>query len=389
MDIVNRVFIAPQRSYFLFGARGSGKSTMLEEMYDGTRSIWINLLQPDIERRYATRPERLNEIIQANPTKKIIVIDEVQRVPALLPVVHALIFERKDLLFVLTGSSARKIKRSGSDLLAGRASQRMLHSFMAVELGDDFSLENALQNGLLPLLYQEADPKDVLQTYISLYLKEEVKMEGLVRNVDNFSRFLEVISFSHGSLLNVSNIARECAVKRKTVENYVEILEDLLLSFRIPIFNRRAQRELSVHPKFYIFDVGVYKALRPRGPLDTTSEIDGSALEGLIAQHLRAWCDYSRDSHQLFFWRTRSGVEVDFIVYGEKGFWAIEVKNKERVDRNDVRSLKAFLQDYPMAKAVLVYRGRERISKDGVLCLPAEEFLLNLMPNKSILVEGE
>jgi predicted AAA+ superfamily ATPase len=215
-------------------------------------------------------------------------------------------------------------------------------------------------------------------------LQEEIHAEGLVRNLDNFARFLEVVSFSHGSLLNVSNISRECEVKRKTVENYITILEELLLAYQLPVFSKRAQRELIAQPKFYLFDTGVFRALRPQGALDKVEEIEGAALEGLVAQHLKAWNDYGSQPHTFGFWRTRSGVEVDFIIYGPKGFWAIEVKNAKRVFPKDTKPLEAFLTDYPMAKGLLLYRGTEYLQIKNVLCIPCEDFLKQLKPNQEI-----
>ena len=210
-------------------------------------------------------------------------------------------------------------------------------------------------------------------------------MEGLTRNVGNFARFLEVISFSHGAVLNVSNVARECQLERRTVAGYVEVLEDLLLCFRVPVFTRRARRQTSTHPKFYLFDAGVFRSLRPRGPLDRPQEIDGAALEGLVAQHLRAWAAYSGDGAELFFWRTRAGVEVDFIVYGEAGFWAIEVKNSARVDPRDLRPLKSFAEDYPECQPIFLYRGENPLQIDGIRCLPAGDFLRSLCPGRPLL----
>ena len=206
-------------------------------------------------------------------------IDEIQKVPELLTVVHRLIEEKRGHTFILTGSSARKLKRAGTDLLGGRALLRSMHPFLASELGERFRLEEALQQGLLPLVYSSLNPVDTLRSYAALYLREEVQMEGLVRNIGNFSRFLEAISFSHASLLNLSNVARECMVERKVVEGYTGILEDILLGFRLPVFTRRAKRGLAAHPKFYLFDTGVFRSLRPRGPLDMPEEI-GRASAG-------------------------------------------------------------------------------------------------------------
>lgn len=379
MNFVKRLFNRPTQSFFLFGPRGTGKSTLVRHYYPD--ALWIDLLQPETLRSFSARPERLFEVIDGNPEKKTVVIDEIQKVPSLLNVVHALIERNKSIQYILTGSSSRKIKRAGADLLAGRALQKHLHPFIAAELGADFSLETALHIGMLPVIRGAQNPTESLHAYIGLYLKEEIQAEGLVRNLESFSRFLEIISFSHGSPLNITNIARECEVKRKTVENYIEVLEDLLLAYKLPVFTKRAQRELSTHPKFYLFDAGVFRALRPTGILDRAEEIEGIALEGLVMQHLKAWNDYGTRSHDLAFWRTRSGAEIDFVVYGPLGFWAIEVKNAQKIRPVDTKPLEAFLADYPQARGILLYRGSERIMQKNILCMPCIEFLAALTPN--------
>jgi predicted AAA+ superfamily ATPase len=226
----------------------------------------------------------------------------------------------------------------------------------------------------------------VLRAYASLYLDEEVRLEGWARNAGAFARFLEAISFSHGAVLNAANVARECEVERKTVVAYIEVLEDLLLSFRLPPFTRRAKRNTITHPKFFLFDAGVFRSLRPRGPLDRPHEIDGAALEGLVAQHLRAWLAYRLNDAKLFFWRTRSGVEVDFVIHGAAGFWAIEVKNTARVRPEDLRGLDAFGTDYPQAGLVLLYRGTRRERRGRVWLVPVGDFLRALTPAKTLPV---
>lgn len=382
MELIQRFFPEPEQSYFLFGPRGTGKSTLMQLNY--SQALWVDLLRPDVLRSYLARPERLYDLLSGNPQHKTIVIDEVQKAPLLLSVVHDLIEQKAGIKFILTGSSARKLSRESADLLAGRALKRVLHPFMAAELGALFNLEQALHYGLLPLIITQAQPLDTLHTYINLYLQEEVQAEGLVRNLDSFIRFLEAISFSHASVFNLTNIARECAVKRKTVENYVAILEELLLAFRLPVFGKRAQRDLSTHPKLYLFDTGVFTALRPQGPLDRPEEITGLALEGLIAQHLHAWVDYTQVKHSLSFWRTRTGLEVDFIIYGAENFYALEVKNSRRIQPQDLRGLQAFLQDYPIATAILLYRGTEILKQGAIWCIPCEVFLQQLQPNHKI-----
>lgn len=346
-------------------------------------ALVVDLLQPDIMRSLAARPERLRDQVRGNPDRRTVVIDEVQRIPELLNVVHAILESADRRRFVLTGSSARKLRRGGVDLLAGRAVLRTMHPFMASEV-HDFDMDSALRHGMLPLAVAGDQPDDVLRAYASLYLDEEVRLEGWARNVGAFARFLEVISFSHAAVLNVANVARECQVERRTVAGYVEVLEDLLLSFRIPVFSRRAKRETIAHQKFFIFDAGVFRSLRPKGPLDRPQEIEGAALEGLVAQNLRAWLAYRGDDARLFFWRTRSGVEVDFVVYGAGGFWAIEVKNGDRVGQEDLRGLKAFITDFPDAVALILYRGTIRERRGHIWIIPVEDFLRGLHPAKAI-----
>jgi predicted AAA+ superfamily ATPase len=381
MEYLHRFFSPPDQSFFLFGPRGTGKSSWVRHVL--TDALVVDLLKPGVFREMSARPERLGEMVLANPERSTVVVDEVQRVPELLNVVHDLVERQLGLQFVLTGSSARKLRRGGVDLLAGRAVYRTLHPFMAAEL-PSFDLEAALREGLLPVVVSAPDPADVLDAYATLYLEEEVRLEGWARDVGNFARFLEAASFSHAAVLNISNVARECRIERKTVAGYMEVLEDLLLSFRIPVFTRRAKRQTSVHPKFYFFDAGVYRSLRPKGPLDRAEEIDGAAFEGLVAQHLRAWVAYSGKDCELFYWRTRSGVEVDFVVYGRDGFWAIEVKNSSAVRSKDLRALRSFRDDYPECTPVFLYRGEDRLLIDGVLCVPGEEFLNGLSPNQDL-----
>jgi predicted AAA+ superfamily ATPase len=196
------------------------------------------------------------------------------------------------------------------------------------------------------------------------------------------------MTFSHASLLNTSAVARECQVNRKTVEGFVEVLEDLLLGFRLPPFTRRAQRQLVQHPKFYFADAGVFRSLRPKGPLDSPAEIGGACLEGLVAQHLRAWVAYSKGDRALYYWRTKAGLEVDFVVYGEGAFHAFEVTRSRSVSSRDVRSLLAFRADYPESTVCLLHGGKERSMVNGVLCLPSGEFLRGLMPDSPPTFDG-
>jgi len=253
-----------------------------------------------------------------------------------------------------------------------------MHPFTAAELGDRFDLDRALRFGQLPALLTEPDPRRFLASYVQTYLREEVQQEGLTRNMEGFARFLESASFSHASLLNVTAVAREASVERKTVESWFTVLEDLLLAHRLAPFTRRAKRATVQHAKLFLFDAGVYRALRPRGPLDRPEEIDGAALEGLVHQELRAVNDALDLGYALHFWRTQGGSEVDFVLYGERGLWAFEVKNAAQVRPADLRGTRAFLDDYPEARGMVLTRGREREQHGDIEVWPVDLFLREL-----------
>ncbi|CAN5504038.1 ATP-binding protein [soil metagenome] len=373
MKARNRVLTPSKGSFFLLGPRGTGKTLWTRQAYPD--AIRIDLLDPETFRLYAAKPERLRERVEGAQAATVVVVDEVQKLTSLLEVVHLLISEGSTHQFVLTGSSARKLRRGNVNLLGGRATMRTMHPYIALELGASFSLDRALQTGMIPVVQESVDPADSIHAYNALYIKEEVQAEGLVRNTENFTRFLEAISFSQGSQINLSNVARECQVSRKTVEGYVSILEDLLLAYTLPVFTKHAKRILAAHPKFYFFDVGLYRANRPFGVLDNPSAIDGIALESLVAQHLQAGKDYAADARDVYYWRTKAGLEVDFVVYGPSIFHAYEVKNSGTVRPQDLTGLRAFLTDYPEASATLLYRGTERLVRHGILLQPIEEWL--------------
>ena len=379
---IPRVLNPPQGSYFLLGPRGTGKSTWLLHHYP--EAMRIDLLLGEEERRLLAHPEKIREVAAALPSNATLILDEIQRVPRLLPEIHALIEEKRNIQFIMTGSSSRKLRRSVSDLLGGRALLRQMGPFLASELKEKFSLQKALNVGLIPLIWESSDPEERLRHYISLYLREEVQAEGLVRQIGDFARFLEIASFSQGSIWTTTDISREASVKRTTVENYLQILEDLLLAFTLPVFSRRAKRRLITHPKFYFFDVGVYKVLRPRGLLDSDQEIEGLALESLVAQHLRSWVLSQHHPHSLSFWRTQTKLEVDFIVYGPKGFWAIEVKRGVNIGPDDIRSLSAFKEEYPEATCLILAPVKRRENYRGFPIVPIEEFLLGITPQEVI-----
>lgn len=382
MTTLPRFLTLPRGSSFLFGPRGTGKTTWLRAVLPD--ALVVDLLKPEQYRRLSARPERLRERVLGVAPDTDVVVDEVQRVPELLNVVHTLIESGRGHRFVLTGSSARKLRRGGVNLLGGRAAMRSMHPFMAGELGGRFDLEAALRLGSVPAVVSAEDPKSALAAYAALYVEQEVRAEGLARDIGSFSRFLEAAAFSHAATLNVNEVARECETSRSTVAGYLELLEDLLVSFRLPVFARRAKRRLVAHPRFFYFDCGVFKSLRPAGPFDRPSEIDGAALEGLVAQHLRAWVAYSESDAGLHYWRTRGGAEVDFVLYGTPGLWAFDVMNADRVRPADLRGLTSFGDEYPEARRVLLYRGEHRLLRRGILCLPVEPFLKGLNPERGL-----
>lgn len=371
MEIIRHINI-PEGSFFLFGPRGTGKSTLVKSLID-RNTLYIDFLDPETFRIYSAFPETLMKTIDALKPLKVI-IDEVQKVPQILDVVHKMMEEKK-ICFILTGSGARKLKKSGADMLGGRALYCRMHPFTASELGEEFSLDKALQTGCIPVVERGAEPSRTLSAYVDVYLREEIMAEGLIRNLGSFARFLETISFSHGSVLNISNLARECQTGRNIVAGYIEILEDLMLGYRLEVFSRRAKRRTASHPKFFFFDNGLYRRLRQRGPLDTESEISGPALEGLVGQHLRAFIDYFTPDSHLYFWRSLAGNEVDFVLYGGKHFCAIEVKNTKVVKPTDYNGLTSFGDDYPEAALILLYRGNITMKHKNILIIPVDSFI--------------
>lgn len=388
MESVTRFFQPPSGSFFLLGPRGTGKSWWTRRVFPD--ALVVDLLEPSMERRLLARPELLEAMAEGMPKPGAVIVDEVQKAPALLDVVHRLIERKRGWRFILTGSSARKLRRGGVNLLGGRAARSEFFPYLAAELGNRFSLAEALHTGLVPGVLGAPNPAEALAAYCDLYIREEIQVERLVRNVADFARFLEAISFSHASQLNIANVARECGVERKTVAGFIGVLEDLLLATRLEPFTRRAKRASVAHAKFYFFDCGVFRALRPAGPLDHPAEIDGAALEGLVLQHLRAWNSWREGTapaaqHELGFWRTRSGREVDFVIYGPGEFVALEVKNTGTVRESDLRDLRAFQEDYPQASCVLLYRGTERLRERGIWCVPVEQFLRALHPERTVM----
>ena len=371
---------AGTESFFLWGPRQTGKSTLLRRTYPAAR--WIDLLKSEEFRRYVARPESLREEIQATGADRMqqIVIDEIQKAPALLNEVHWLM-EHYNLSFALCGSSARKVKRGAANLLGGRAIRYELYGLSASELGAEFDLQRMLNHGYLPRIYQGSRPGRMLDAYIADYLKEEVAAEGLVRNLPTFSDFLDVAALSDGQSVNFSSIARDCGVSNQSIKNYFQILEDTLLAKWLPAYRKRPKRRVFSAPRFYFADVGVVNRLARRGELQPGTKDYGKAMENWVFHELSAFLRYQEHEAKLSYWRLASGIEVDFII-GDMQV-AIEVKSSDRIHSDHLKGLRNIIIDHPgIARRIVVCREpRLRKTNDGIEIMPAEEFAERLWHN--------
>lgn len=358
-------------SFFLWGPRQTGKSTLLRERYpDG---FWVDLLKSEEYRRYLQHPELLRErTANLDPGGRQVVIDEVQKVPALLDEVHWLM-ENRGLCFALCGSSARKVKRGAANLLGGRAVRYELFGVTALEIGKEFDLERTLNRGYLPRIQNSRKPMQLLDAYVSDYLREEVAAEGLVRNLPVFSEFLNVAALSDTELVNHSSIARECGISSPTVKNHFGILEDTLIGRWLPAYRRRPKRRVIGAPKFYFFDVGVVNRLARRGTLRAGSELFGKAFENWVFHELSAHIAYADADASLAYWRLASGIEVDFIVNDMQV--AIEAKASRRVTSDHLKGLRQLQLDHNVGRRILVsLEPKRRTTDDGIEILPARTF---------------
>jgi len=365
----------PRDSYFLWGPRQTGKSTLLRATYPA--AIWIDLLKTDELMRYLQRPALLREELEMDATRRTVVIDEIQKVPGLLDEVHWLI-ENRGRVFALCGSSARKVRRTHANLLGGRAVRRELLGLVSAEIGRDFDLVRALNHGFLPRHYLADAPGERLRAYVNDYLREEIAHEGLTRNLPAFSGFLSAAALSEGGVVNFANIARECGISAPTVREYFQILVDTLLGRFLPAWTRRPKRRTIQTPKFYFADVGVVNALARRGRLEPGSELFGRAFEGWVRHELQAYCAYRRPEWELAYWRLASGIEVDFIV-GDLHL-AIESKAAGRITSDHMKGLRALAEDQPRVRRrmIVCLEPRARRTADGIEVLPWRRFAEDL-----------
>lgn len=363
--------VVRHKSVLLFGPRQTGKSTLVREAFP--EAAVYDLLEADTFRELTARPEYLRQTL--SPQQPVLVIDEVQKLPALLDEVQLLIDRNKKLRVILTGSSARKLTRGAANLLGGRAWVCRLHPLVSAEL-DQPRLLDRLNRGSLPAVIDSEHYKEDLKAYVGTYLREEIRAEGLTRSIEIFSRFLEVAGLTSGDQINFTAVANDAGVPPRTVREHYQILEDTLVGHQLPAYQQTSKRKPVATAKFYLFDVGVANILKRTGVIEEGSDAYGRALEHLVFLELRSFLDYSRLDHELTYWRSRSQFEVDFVVGDQIG---IEVKSKSRVSPRDYKGLGALSEEVRLKRKIVVCgEKRPRRTDDGTEIMPPVHFLKQL-----------
>lgn len=371
--MLKRILRVPEQSFFLMGPRGSGKSTWLRATFSDAHVF--DLLSEETYQRLLARPGSFADELRAVPEEQWVIVDEIQRLPNLLNEVHRF-SEEKHLRFVLCGSSARKLKRAGVNLLAGRALNRSMHPFVPEELGAQFNLEESLRWGLLPIIWDSSAKGETLTAYAQLYLKEEIQAEALVRNLPGFARFLPLAALFHGQVINVTNIARESGVARATVAGYLDILVETLLCFRLPAYEAKIRVRERKLPKWYWCDPGIVRAMK-RSTGAIVPEERGVLFEGLVAQLLRAYKDYRGLCDEIYYWApsSRSETEVDFLLVRGADLIAVEAKSGQTFTETWCRGLRAVEQLKGLCRRIIVYpHGPVLRTEDGIDVFPFQHF---------------
>lgn len=364
--------IINNESVFLFGARQTGKTTLLKKQFPN--AIYFDLLQTDVLNRFRQRPALLRESLEQANEGTLVIIDEIQQIPELLNEIHWLI-TNKQIRFILCGSSARKLKRQGVNTLGGRAVPQYLFPFVSCEI-PDFNIDRAVNNGMIPRHYMKENPTSLLKAYVGVYLREEIQAESLVRNLTGFSRFLEIAAMTDGEIVNYLNIASDCGVSANTVKEYFQILEDTLVGYMIPAFTKKAKRKVVQSPRFYLFDVGVTNYLLGRTNLRRGTTDYGHAFEHIVIQELVAYLNYTDNPNKLSYWRTYTQVEVDVILGDAKV--AIEIKSVEEVLPKHLKGLKSFADEHPDCRRIIVSLDRFNRVVDGIEHIYVYDFFKKL-----------
>lgn len=367
-----------KESTFLWGARQTGKSTLLKNLFPD--ATYFDLLLAGEYDRFLRNPSLLREILVTTGFSNPVIIDEIQRIPSLLNEIHWLIVN-KNTQFILSGSSPRNILRSGGNLLGGRALRHELYPLISAEI-PDFDLVKALNGGLLPRHYQAANPHKLLSAYIGSYLRDEILTEAKIRNITSFSRFLEAAAFSNGEMVNYSNIAAECGVSSPTVKEYFQILEDTMTGRFLQSYQKKPKRRVILAPKFYYFDIGVANFLLKRGRIEQGSEAFGKAFEHFIYQELYAHSHYSDINYPISYWHTASQLEVDFILGDHEV--AVETKSTSMVNPRHLKGLKSFAEEYKVKKSIIVSTDPYPRQLDNITVLPWQVFLNSLWAGEII-----
>ncbi len=365
-------------SFFLWGVRQSGKSTLLKSNFPN--ALLFDLLMSDVFERYQKNPHQFREVVLATPKNTVIIVDEIQKIPALLDEIHWLIVNKQNR-FILSGSSPRKIINAGTNLLGGRALRYELYPLNYAEI-PDFDLLKALNNGLLPRHYLSTNPKKMISAYIGNYLRDEIIAEAKIRNINAFTKFLDAAAFSNGEMVNYTNIASDCGVSAITVKDYFQILNDTLIGRFVPSFQKKPKRKVIVAPKFYFFDVGITNYLLKRGKIEIGSEAFGNAFEHFIYQELYAHSNYSGKEYAISYWRTTSQIEVDFIL-GDHQI-ALEIKVTNNVQSKHLKGLKSFSEEYKVNKSIIVSTDPLERLIDDVSVMPWRIFLEKLWSDEII-----
>lgn len=380
--MINRILKitdAQTESVFLFGARQTGKTTLLLQLFPNSK--FYDLLETDTYERLRRNPSLLRQELATNTNEDIVIIDEIQFIPELLNEVHWLI-TRQGVRFILSGSSARKLKRKGVNTLGGRAVRNILYPLVSAEI-PDFDVIKAANRGMLPTLYLATNDSQLqkrTQAYVSVYLREEIAAEALVRRLASFARFMEVAAITDGEIVNYSNIAQDCGIDMKTVKEYFSILNETLIGYMIPAFSRVVKRKLNKSPKFYYFDVSLPNYLLHRKNMTPGSDDFGHAFEHLMIQEIIAWLGYNNIENALSYWHTHTGYEVDTVL-GDASV-GIEFKSCQEVQSRHLRGLKAFGEEHPDARLIIVSMDVAPRILNNVEIMPAKYFLEQLWDGK-------